>query len=230
MPSMSSARRLAKCRSASWRWARQVKPPVQRATASPSARSTGESHTGHTCGSCHRLRARRPALGEHAHHLRDHVPGAAHDHRVPGAHVLALHLVDVVQRDVAHRHAADEHRLQARHGRQRPGAPHLELDAAHHGEHFIGGKLVRDRPARCARDEAHALLVGAAVQLVDHAVDLVGQRAAACAQVLVVGQAALDAAHGAHLRGDRQARAHAAAPAARTAAPAAAPLPPRPRA
>ncbi len=45
-PSMSIARRDAKCRSDSRRCAAQTSPPVQRATASPSARTTGDPHTG----------------------------------------------------------------------------------------------------------------------------------------------------------------------------------------
>ena len=49
-PSISSARREAKCRSASLRCAGQNRPPVQRATASPSTRSTSESQIGHLRG------------------------------------------------------------------------------------------------------------------------------------------------------------------------------------
>ena len=50
-PSISIARRPAKCRSASLRCAGQNRPPVQRATASPSSRSTSEPQTGHFAGS-----------------------------------------------------------------------------------------------------------------------------------------------------------------------------------
>ena len=114
-----------------------------------------------------------------AHHLGNHIARAAHDHRVADAHVLAMHLVDVVQSDVADRHAADEHRLQPRDRRQRPGAPDLKLDAANDGGRLLRGKLVRDRPARRARHEAQPLLVRAAIELVDDAVDLV--RRASCA-------------------------------------------------
>ncbi|MNC12186.1 hypothetical protein D3C75_599000 [compost metagenome] len=50
MPSTSSARRETKCLSASFRCAPQIKPPVQRATASPSTRSTSEPQTGQCAG------------------------------------------------------------------------------------------------------------------------------------------------------------------------------------
>ena len=49
-PSIFMARREAKCLMASLTWAGQYKPPVQRATASPTPRSTSEPHTGHCAG------------------------------------------------------------------------------------------------------------------------------------------------------------------------------------
>ena len=50
-PSMSSARRCAKCSNMPLRCAGQIMPPVQRAMASPSGRSTTELHSGHCVGS-----------------------------------------------------------------------------------------------------------------------------------------------------------------------------------
>ena len=47
---MSMARREAKCRMDSRRWAGQNRPPVQRAMASPSRRTIFEPHTGHLSG------------------------------------------------------------------------------------------------------------------------------------------------------------------------------------
>ena len=49
-PSMSIARREAKWNSACTRCAGQNRPPVQRATTSPSSRSTAEPQTGHSVG------------------------------------------------------------------------------------------------------------------------------------------------------------------------------------
>ena len=49
-PSMSIALRETKCFNASLRWASQNSPPVQRATASPSTRTTADSHTGQAVG------------------------------------------------------------------------------------------------------------------------------------------------------------------------------------
>ncbi len=50
-PSISIANLDAKCRSDSFRCAAHVRPPVHRATASPSTRNTAELHTGHFLGS-----------------------------------------------------------------------------------------------------------------------------------------------------------------------------------
>ena len=99
-----------------------------------------------------------------------------HD-RVADANVLALQFVDVVQRGVADGHAADEHGLEPRDGRQRAGAPHLPLDRAHRRHLLLGGKLVGDRPARRARNEAKLALLVDRIDLVDDAVDLVAKRA-----------------------------------------------------
>src|SRR6516165_1335589 len=150
-------------------------------------------------------RGTRGALVQHyAHHLGDHIAGAAHDHRVAYAHVLAAYLVDVVQGHIAHRHPAHEHRLESRDRGERPGTPDLEADVPDDREHLIGRELVRDRPARRARDEPEPLLVGARVELVDDAVDLVRQRAAPLADMAVVAEASLHPLHGARFRRYRQ--------------------------
>ena len=133
-----------------------------------------------------------PAFGQHAHHLRDDVPGAADHDGIPDAHILAGQLVHVVKRCVADRHAADEHRLETRHRRQSAGAPHLKLDAADRREGLLGGKLVGDGPARRARDEAELALRFDVVDLVDHAVDLIRQCGPRRAHVPVVLQATFD--------------------------------------
>ena len=49
-PSMSMASRETKCKTPSRSCAGQTRPPVQRATASPSRRSIFEPHSGHTAG------------------------------------------------------------------------------------------------------------------------------------------------------------------------------------
>ena len=103
---MSIARREAKWSSACLRCAGQTSPPVQRATTSPSSRSTAEPQIGALRRQLVRRMQRLPALVEraplldHAHDFRDHVAGAPHDHRVADAHVHARDLVGVVQRRV----------------------------------------------------------------------------------------------------------------------------------
>jgi hypothetical protein len=108
----------------------------------------------------------------------DHVAGAAHDHPVADAHVLAVDLVLVVQRGVGDGDAANEDRLQARHRGQRAGTADLHLDVAQQRDRLLRRILVRHRPARLAGDETEALLQRERVDLVHHAVDVEGQRVA----------------------------------------------------
>ena len=131
-PSISSARRLAKCRSASLRCAGQMKPP--RAARGGLAFGAHHRRTAHRAAlgqHDRRRRVRGPALRQHAHHLGDHIAGAPHHHGVADTHILARDFVHVVQRGVADGDAADEHRLEPRHRRQRAGAADLEFDVAH---------------------------------------------------------------------------------------------------
>ena len=60
--------------------------------------------------------------------------------------------------------------------RQRAGAADLDLDRLDDRRRLFGGELVRDRPARAARDEAEPLLQREVVDLVDDAVDVVAER------------------------------------------------------
>ncbi len=117
----------------------------------------------------------RAPIGNDLHHFRNDVPGATHEDRVANPHVLAVQLIHVVQGRVAHRYAADEYRFEPGHGRQCPSPTHLELDVADDGEFFFRRKLVRDRPARCPRDESQNLLIVQAIDLVDDTVDVVAQ-------------------------------------------------------
>src|SRR5213594_3386918 len=61
-PSISMARRAAKCSKVCLRCALQYSPPVQRVAASPGTRTTGEPHTGHFSGIAKRSGGRRGPL------------------------------------------------------------------------------------------------------------------------------------------------------------------------
>ena len=115
--------------------------------------------------------AARPAPGPSD--LRDHIAGALDDDGVADADVLAGDLVGVVQGGVAHHHAAHGDGLQPRHGGDRAGAAHLQVDGLQHGAGLLGGELVGDGPARRARDKAQPPLPVQPVDLVDHAVDVI---------------------------------------------------------
>ena len=185
----------------------------------PRRASTCEPQTGQRAGSSTRRASARAPLRHHAHDLGNHVARAAHDHGVADPHVLARELVHVVQRRVADRDAADEHRLQARDRRQRAGAADLELARpATVVVSSCAGNLCATRPARRARDEAEVALPVEAVHLVDDAVDLVAERVAPRADARVVLEAARRRpSHHVDLRAGAQAPARAAPPAPRCA-------------
>ena len=126
----------------------------------------------------------RALVEHHVDHLRDHVAGALDDDGVADADIAALaqglavaadalDVILVVQRDVLHDHAADADRLELADRRERAGAADLDLDVLEHGDGALGRELVRDRPARRARDEAEPLLPVETVDFVDDAVDVV---------------------------------------------------------
>ena len=122
------------------------------------------------------LRVRRPLVEHDREHLRDDVAGALHHHRVADAHVLARDLVLVVQGGVGDDDAADGHGLELGDRRERAGAADLDVDRLDDRHRLLGWELVRDRPARRARDEAEPLLQREIVDLVDDAVDVVAER------------------------------------------------------
>src|SRR5438552_17945880 len=128
--------------------------------------------------------ASRPLVDNDIDHLRNDVAGALDHDGVADPDVAALaqllavaadtpDVVLIVQRDVLHDDAADPDRLQLADRRERAGAADLNLDVAQHGHRALGRKLVRDAPARRARDETEPLLPVDAVDLVDDAVDVV---------------------------------------------------------
>ena len=83
-------------------------------------------------------------------HFRNHVTGATHHHGVSNAQIFPANFVLVMQRGIRYRGAADEHRLQARHRRDRTGAAYLHVDAEQECRRFFSGKLVGNRKPRCA--------------------------------------------------------------------------------
>jgi hypothetical protein len=136
------------------RCAPQNRPPVQRWLASPSSRTAALPQMGQLRGMVNWARAGHAPLGQHRHHLGDHVARAAHDDRVAHAHVLAAGFVFVVQGGVGHGHAAHEHRRQLGHRGELAGAAHLHVDVQHGGELLLRRVLVRHGPARLAGDKA----------------------------------------------------------------------------
>ena len=145
------------------------------------------------------------ALGKHAHHFRDDVARASHDHGIADPHVLALDLVLIVQGGVGHGDPGHPNRLQARDRRQGTGAPDLHVDAAHYAELFLGRKLAGHRPSRSPRHGTQRSLLVEAVDLHHDPVDVEVEPVAAAADVLVEGETAIDPSHHLELAGHREA-------------------------
>ncbi len=150
------------------------------------------------------LRSRRPLLHYHVEHLRDDVARPLNDDGIADADVViiladalagiadALDVILVVQRRIGDDDAADGHRRQPRHRRQRAGAADLDVDVFNGRERLLGRELVRCRPARAARAEAEALLQVETVDLVDDAVDIVVQIGTLKADLAVMAENVLD--------------------------------------
>src|SRR5690606_12840381 len=93
--------------------------------------------------------------------------------------------IHVMQRSVTDGDAADLHRLQPCYRRDRAGATNLPLDITQYGDLFLRRKLVRDGPTRCARNKSELLLPIKAIDLVDHAVDVIAELVAPQQNILV---------------------------------------------
>ena len=175
-PRCPCARRLAKCSSACLRCAGQTSPPLQRATASSGRRDDRRAALGAAlsasrtraapAGRCSATTRTTSGITSPARRTTTVSPTRTSLRRTSSS-LCSVALVDG--------DAADEHRLQPRDRRDRAGAADLDVDAQHLGRHFLGRELVRDREARRARDEAELGLLREAVDLVDDAVDVVGQ-------------------------------------------------------
>ena len=116
------------------------------------------------------------ALVEHGtHDLGDHVARLVHDDGVALAHVFAADLVDVVQRGARDGRAGDRHRVELGDRREHTGAAHLDANFAQDGLLFLGRELKGNGPARRAGGKAQVKLLLEAVDLYDHAIDVVVQ-------------------------------------------------------
>ena len=121
--------------------------------------------------------------------FRDHVTRAVNLHPVTHPDIrtvadrftLAVAPGDVIlvmQRRVRNDDAPHGERGQPRHRRQRAGAADLDVDRQQPGPGQLGGKLVRQSPARGGGAKPEAALQRQIVDLVNHAVDIVAKAGA----------------------------------------------------
>ena len=108
--------------------------------------STFDPHDGHFVGGSIGFAPLRPLLWHCFDDVRNHFARTLDDDRVAQMQIEPLDLVDVVQRDVRHRHAADEHRLELANRREIAALAHLPADILQHRRLLLGFVLVGDRP------------------------------------------------------------------------------------
>ena len=120
----------------------------------------------------------RAFIEHRAHNLGDYVARLVHDDGIALAHVFATDFVDVVQRGARDGGAGDRHRVELGDRREHTGAAHLDANLAQDGLFFLGRELKGNSPAWCAGGKAQVELLLEAVNLYDHAVDVVIEVAA----------------------------------------------------
>src|SRR5690606_27398266 len=130
-------------------------------------------------------RVRRATFCDNTEHFRNHIPGAIDHHTVADAQVAPGNFVHVMQRGVADGDAADLHRLQSCHRRDRAGATNLPLHITQYGDFFLRRTLVCDGPTRCTRNKPELFLPVKAIDPVDHAVDVIAELVAPRQDILV---------------------------------------------
>ncbi|MNL34470.1 hypothetical protein D3C87_1564430 [compost metagenome] len=119
------------------------------------------------------------------HYLGNYIARTAHYHLVAYSHTFFANLEQVVQRGIRDGDAPHKYRHQPRHGGDLACTPHLHVDALDLGDHLLRGILVGHGPARLAGLEAQVALQLQRVDLVDHSINVVRQRIAAGAHLLV---------------------------------------------
>ena len=152
--------------------ASHTRPPVQRRTASPSARAARDPHTGQVSGNAKATApsGRLPVSTDTI--WGDHVAGALDDDGIALAYILAGDLVLVVKGRARDAHAAHSDGPQVGDRGQRAGAPHLDGDVLYPRDRLFRLELVRHRPARTAAHRAESRLPVQPVGLVDDSVDV----------------------------------------------------------
>ena len=93
---------------------------------------------------------------------------------------------------IADRDTSNKRRFQPRNWRHGAGPTYLKLNITYGCQFLFCGKLMRNRPSRCTRDEAEFTLEIESVDLVNDTVNVVGQRVAFPANIAIVGKATVN--------------------------------------
>ena len=127
--------------------------------------------------------------------MRNHIPRSPHYDLVTDTQAEALNLILIVQSGITHRHATDKHGVEPSHWGNGTSATHLKLHIKQACARLFSGKFTRYRPTRCPGDETQNLLQTKTIDLVDNAVDVIGQIRAQLCQTLEVINTGLDTDH-----------------------------------
>ena len=111
--------------------------------------------------------------GHRPDHSRNDVAGARDQNDIADADIVALDVVDVMERGALHRDAADLHRFENGIWVEGSGASDADDDIAQLRTCLARLEFERDRPTRVAGDHAEPFLQGEVIHLDDDAVDLV---------------------------------------------------------
>src|SRR5260221_7889775 len=129
------------------------------------------ANLGKNVGRC----AMRPVCIDHFNNLRNDIASPLYHHLVADPDILAGDFVFIMQGGACDHDTTDGDRFEIGNRRQDAGTPHLDDDVVERGDGALGGKFVRDGPARCPANEAKAGLPIAAINLVDGPVDIIGK-------------------------------------------------------
>ena len=149
--------------------------PVQRATASPSGRSTSDPQTGQRIGQPEFFLFARTFFGNYLDDLGNHISSPLNHHGIPDTNIFSVDFILVVQSGAADRYPSDMDRLQDRRRGQSPGPSHVDDDVENLGGHLLGLELESQSPPGAAGDRSQVLLEAEGVDFDDHPINLIGE-------------------------------------------------------
>ncbi len=117
-------------------------------------------------------------IHDRTHNLGNYVARLVYHDRVAHAHVLAVHLVNVMERGARDSRTSHGHGVKLRHRSEHTRTTNLHANLAQHGGFLLGRELKRNGPTRSTRRKAQLVLLSKRVDLHHHTIDVVVKIAA----------------------------------------------------